>query len=136
MVSIKGSRQVEGRSLQNILNENSQGRAEDALAEIDREPIAVLRLRGYAVVHYALGRKKESDSVLSELIATYQMDDAFQLAGVYAFRHEPDKAFEWLDRACVQRDTGLAATKVEPLLKDLRGDPPYIALLKKLRLPL
>src|SRR5438046_2046877 len=40
----------------------AQGRAQDALAEIEREPFAVLRLQGYAVVYYALGRKKESDT--------------------------------------------------------------------------
>jgi len=114
----------------------AQGRAEDALAEIEREPFAVSRLQGYAVVYYALGRKKDSDTALSELIAKYQRNDAFQIAGVYAFRHEPDKAFEWLDLAYVQRDTGLAGTKVEPLLKNLHGDPRYIAFLKKLRLPL
>src|SRR5437773_2147820 len=114
----------------------AQGRAQDALAEIEREPFAVLRLQGYAVVYYALGRKKESDTALSELIAKYQKNDAFQIAGVYAFRHEPDKAFEWLDRAYVQRDTGLAGTKAEPLLKNLHGDPRYIEFLKKLRLPL
>ena len=114
----------------------AQGRAQDALAEIEREPVAVLRLQGYAVVYYALGRKKESDTALSELIAKYQTDDGFQIAGVYAFRHEPDKAFEWLDRAYVQRDTGLAGTKADPLLKNLHGDPRYIALLRKLRLQL
>ena len=106
------------------------------MAEIEREPFAVSRLQGYAVVYYALGRKKDSDTALSELIAKYQRNDAFQIAGVYAFRHEPDKAFEWLDRAYVQRDTGLAGTKVEPLMKNLHGDPRYSEFLKKLRLPL
>ena len=114
----------------------AHGRAQDALAEVEREPFADLRLQGYAVVYYGLGRKKESDAALSELIAKYQRNDAFQIAAVYAFRHEPDKAFEWLDRAYVQHDTGLAATKVESLLQNLHGDPRYIAFLKKLRLPL
>jgi hypothetical protein len=73
---------------------------------------------------------------LSELIAKYQTDDAFQIAGVYAFRQEPDKAFVWLDRAYAQHDTGLAATRFEPLLNNLHSDPRYIAFSKKLRLPL
>ena len=47
---------------------------------------------------------------------------AFQIAAVYAFRHEPDQAFQWLDRAYGRHDTGLAATKFDPLLKNLRGD--------------
>lgn len=114
----------------------AQGRAQDALAEIEQEPMAIWRLQGQAVVYYDLGRRKESDAALSELIAKYKANWAFQIAGVYAFRHEPDKAFEWLDRAYAQHDDGLAGAKVDPLLKNLRGDPRYIALLKKLRLPL
>jgi hypothetical protein len=57
------------------------------------------------------------------------------IAGVYAFREESDKAFEWLDRAYVQRNSGLILTRVDPLLKNLRHDPRYAALLKKLKLP-
>jgi len=114
----------------------AQGRAKDALVEIEREPSTPLRLQAYAVAYYALGRKKESDTALSALIAKYQADEAFQIAGVYAFRNEPDNAFEWLDRAYMQRDSGLAATKFDHLLENLHGDPRYIELLKKLRLPL
>jgi TolB-like protein/DNA-binding winged helix-turn-helix (wHTH) protein/Flp pilus assembly protein TadD len=114
----------------------AEGRAQDALAEIEREPLDFARLQGYAVVYYALGRKKESDTALSELIVKYQTDSAFQIAGVYAFRHEPDQAFEWLERAYVQHDTGLANTKFDPLLKNVRGDPRYAAFLKKMNLPL
>ena len=114
----------------------TQGRVQDALAEIEREPIAAFRLQGQAVAYYALGRKKESDTALSELIAKYQTTAAVQIADVYAFRKEPDKAFEWLDRAYVQHDGGVASTKWDPLLKNLRGYPRYIAFLKKLRLPL
>src|SRR6266849_6325212 len=113
-----------------------QGRVQDALVEIEREPMAALRLRGQAVVYYALGRKKESDTALSEFIAKYQTSAAFQIADVHAFRREPDKAFEWLERAYVQHDGGVASTKWDPLLKNLRGDPRYMAFLKKLRLPL
>jgi len=114
----------------------AQGRVQDALVEIEREPIAAFRLQGQAVAYYALGRKKESDTALSELIAKYQTTAAVQIADVYAFRKEPDKAFEWLDRAYVQHDGGVASTKWDPLLKNLRGDARYIAFLKKLRLPL
>jgi tetratricopeptide (TPR) repeat protein len=114
----------------------AQGRFQDALVEIEREPWAPLHLRGQAVAYYALGRKKESDTALSELIAKYQTSAAFQIADVYAFRKEPDQAFEWLERAYMQHDGGVASTKWDPLLKNLRGDPRYIAFLKKLRLPL
>jgi TolB-like protein/DNA-binding winged helix-turn-helix (wHTH) protein/Flp pilus assembly protein TadD len=113
-----------------------QGRVQAALVEIEREPMALLRLQGQAVAYYALGRKKESDTALSEFIAKYQTSAAFQIADVYAFRREPDQAFEWLERAYMQHDGGVASIKWDPLLENLRGDPRYIAFLKKLRLPL
>jgi len=69
------------------------GTRSGCFAEIEREPDASLRLQGYAIVYYALGRKKESDTALSELIAKYQTDDAFQIAEVYAFRTNPTKRF-------------------------------------------
>jgi hypothetical protein len=72
---------------------------------------------------------------LRELIAKYHEGGAYQIAEVYAFRNQIDEAFEWLDRAYAQRDSGLVGTKVEPLLKSLRNDPRFAALLKKLNLP-
>ena len=114
----------------------AQGRAQDALAEIEREQMGMWRLQGQAVAYYALRRKRESDAALSELIARYQSQSAFLIAEVYSFRKEPDQAFKWLDRAYVQHDSGVPETKSSTLLKNLHGDPRYIAFSKKLRLPL
>src|SRR5260370_1582209 len=114
----------------------AQGRSQDAPAEIEQEPMEQWRLQGHAIVYHALGSRKESDSALSELIAKYQSQSAFQIAEVYAFRKEHEQAFEWLDRAYAQHDGGVAETKISPLLKNLDGDPRHIAFLKKLRLPL
>ncbi len=113
-----------------------QGRPQDALPEIDlvRSDFELAFL--YPIAYYALGRKKESDAALSELIAKYHAGAAYQIAEVYAFRNQPDKAFEWLDRAYTQRDSGLIGTKLEPLLKSLHGDPRFVAFLKKLNLPI
>jgi serine/threonine protein kinase len=44
-------------------------------------------------------------------------------------------AFEWLERAYVQRDARLTSSKASPLLASLRGDSRYTAFLKKMRLP-
>ncbi|HXD31500.1 MAG TPA: winged helix-turn-helix domain-containing protein [Pyrinomonadaceae bacterium] len=113
-----------------------QGRPQDALAEIEQlRPGSPYRLQQSAIAYHGLGREKESDAALQELIAKYQTIAAFQIAEVHAFRNEPDKAFEWLDRAYAQRDVGLALTKVSALLKNLHGDPRYAALLKKLNFP-
>ena len=112
-----------------------QGRPQDALPEIELVRYGPIRAALYAIAYYALGRKKESGSALSELIAKYHAGGAYQIAEVYAFRNQSDKAFEWLDRAYTQHDGGLAYTKVDPVLKNLHGDPRYAAFLKKLNLP-
>ena len=113
----------------------AQAHPQEALAEMEREPEPALRLQGQALAYHALGRRKESDAALAELIAKYQADAAFQIAEVYAFRGEADRAFEWLERAYAQRDSGLAEMKGDPLLKSLERDPRYAAFLKKMRLP-
>jgi tetratricopeptide (TPR) repeat protein len=112
-----------------------QGRPQDALREIERVHYATYRAHLYALTYYALGRKKESDAALRELMMKYHASNAFEIATIYAFRNETDEAFEWLDRAYAQRDPGLMFTKIEPLLKNLHNDPRFAALLKKLNLP-
>jgi TolB-like protein/DNA-binding winged helix-turn-helix (wHTH) protein/cytochrome c-type biogenesis protein CcmH/NrfG len=112
-----------------------QGRPQDALPEIELVRYGFIRAALYAIAYYALGRKKESGSALSELIAKYHAGGAYQIAEVYAFRNQSDKAFEWLDRAYTQHDDGLIYTKVDPLLENLHNDPRFTALLKKLNLP-
>jgi tetratricopeptide (TPR) repeat protein len=112
-----------------------QGRPQDALHEIERVRYAPFRAHLNALTYYALGRKKESDAALSELITKYHASNAFEIATIYAFRNQTDEAFEWLDRAYAQRDPSMMSTKVQPLLNSLHKDPRFAALLKKLNLP-
>ena len=112
-----------------------QERPQDALSEIGHIQEDDQRLYQYALAYHALGRKKEADTALNEFIAKYQAIDPYQIAAVYAFRNEPEKAFEWLDRAYALHDAGLIETKVDPLLKSLHNDPRYADLVKKLNLP-
>jgi tetratricopeptide (TPR) repeat protein len=112
-----------------------QGRPQDALPEIEHVHNATHRAWMYALTYYALGRKKESDAALSELITKYHASNAFEIATIYAFRNQTDEAFEWLDRGYAQRDPSMMTTKVEPLLNSLHDDPRFAALLKKLNLP-
>ena len=112
-----------------------QGRSQDALPEIELVRYDPIRAFLYAIAYHALGRKKESDAALSNLITKYHASMAYQIAQVYAFRNQSNEAFEWVDRAYAQRDDGLIGTRVDPLLKNLHNDPRFAALLKKLNLP-
>jgi TolB-like protein/DNA-binding winged helix-turn-helix (wHTH) protein len=111
-----------------------QGHAQDALPEIELVRYDAARTFLYAIAYYALGRKKESDAALSQLMTNHPTNQ-YQIAEVYAFRNQSDEAFEWLDRAYAQHNAGLIYTKVEPLLKSLHNDPRFAVFLKKLNLP-
>jgi TolB-like protein/DNA-binding winged helix-turn-helix (wHTH) protein len=112
-----------------------QGRPQDALPEIERVGYPGARMFLYAIAYHALGREKESDAALRELIAKHQAIDPYLIAEIYAFRNQSDEAFEWLDRAYAKHNDGLIFANVEPLLKSLHNDPRFAALLKKLNLP-
>src|ERR1035437_1520221 len=128
----------EGAVTHNILSHvyMAQAQPQEALSEANKEKDPELRLQALTLAYHALGRKKESDANLIELIGKFQEDDPYYIAEVYAFRRETDQAFEWLERAYTKRDSGLTEIKGDPLLKSLERDPRYTALLKKMRLPL
>lgn len=113
----------------------AQGKLQQALVEVDKEPGDWGKLTGQVLIYHALSREQDSNAALAGLIATHQNDSAYQIAQVYAFRGEFDKSFEWLDRAYQQRDPGLIQIKIDPLLKPLHHDLRYISLLNKVHLP-
>jgi tetratricopeptide (TPR) repeat protein len=114
----------------------AQGQLQQALAEMQREPDALWRLFTQALVYEELGSSSAANAALTEFVAGYREDSAFQIATAYAFRREGDKAFEWLEKAYSRRDTGLSDVKVDPLLNNIRSDTRYRAFLTKMRLPL
>ena len=65
-----------------------------------------------------------------ETVATYQ------IAQVYAWRGETEKAFEWLQIAFNNHDTGMLSLLIDPLMRGLHHDARYKGLLAKIGLPL
>ena len=116
------------------MNLLAQGRGDEALAEAAREPDEGYRLWALAIIGHDVGRGTESDTALLELIAKYQTDSAYQVAEVYNASGEADHAFDWLERAYVQRDPGLADMKTNPRLRSLHTDPRWEAFLRKMGL--
>lgn len=114
----------------------AQSRPEAALAEMQQEKRDLWRRYGFSLLYSALGRQKEADATLSEFVRHYQDTAAYQIAEVYASRGEVDRAFEWLERAYAQRDSGLSQLKGNPRFTRLESDPRYAALLEKMHLPL
>jgi TolB-like protein/Tfp pilus assembly protein PilF len=110
----------------------AQGRGEEALSEVMREPALWARLQVLASIHYAMRHGVESDEALRELVANHEEYAAFQIAAVHGTRGEVDSAFEWLERAYAQSDPGLSEMKTNPDFRSLHGDPRWGAFMKKM----
>ncbi len=109
-----------------------QGRIDEALEQAKREPDEFWRLWAFAIIHNAAGHKTESDQGLQKLIEENADNSDYQIAEVYAMRGEIDKAFEWLERAIVNRDAGITHGKINPHFRPLHGDPRWAVILKKI----
>ena len=105
-----------------------------ALEEIKLEKSSTYSLTGLAMVHHALGSQESSQRALDELIRTMAGHAAYQIAEVYGFRGDNDKAFEWLEESLVIRDSGLVSTLGNPAFYDLRLDPRWQPFLDRLGL--
>jgi TolB-like protein/Tfp pilus assembly protein PilF len=110
----------------------AKGDAEGSLAEMQAEPSEAWRMIGLPMAYYALGRKADSDVALAALIAKDAQDGPYNIACVHAFRGEPDRAFEWLEKAITYRDGGLVSVAVEPLFANIHNDPRWLPFLRKI----
>ena len=91
------------------------------------------RLYVQALAHHSLGQSGAADTVLEELIAGYSDRNGFEIAGVYAWRGEPGKAFDWLERA-ITGGQSCFGVKTEPMLQSLHDDARWEPLLQRLGL--
>jgi TolB-like protein/Flp pilus assembly protein TadD len=108
-----------------------KGDAAGALAEMEQETSENWRMIGLPMAYHALGRKAESDTALAALITKWQKESPFNIAYVYAFRGDADKAFEWLDKAVQYADPGLSEIRLENLLDRIHEDPRWLPYLRK-----
>jgi hypothetical protein len=76
--------------------------------------------------------KRAADAALQAFINKYAKIASFQVAVLYAQRHEPDEMFKWLESAYANRDGGLVRLFVMPFLMDYREDARFVALCAKL----
>jgi TolB-like protein/tetratricopeptide (TPR) repeat protein len=111
-----------------------QGKPEPALIEAEQEKTEWARLTVLAMVHWTLKNSAKADATLARLIELTADIAAYQITEVYAYRRETDAAFQWLERAYRQHDSGLAECKCDPFLANLHHDPRWPDFLRKLGL--
>jgi serine/threonine protein kinase len=110
------------------------GRNTEALVTEQKESWEPGRLWGLSIIYWKLGRRAESGAALNEMDKRYGAVMAYQSAETHAYRGEVELAFEWLERAYRERDTGLYGLRSDPFLANLRGDSRYKVLLAKMNL--
>jgi len=113
-----------------------RGDGEAALREAELEPNEGYRRFELSLAHYARGERRAADEALAQLIAKDRDFLAYQIAEIYAWRGETDKAFEWLQVSLDNHDTGTLSLLINPFMRGLQHDPRYNSLLAKIGLPL
>jgi hypothetical protein len=112
----------------------NKGEFDEALKQASRASAEWARLQLQAMAFWSLDRRPESQAALERLISTAADVAAFQIAQVYAYRADRDRAFEWLERAYRQRDSGLALLKSSRVFESLVPDRRWEPFLRKLGL--
>jgi tetratricopeptide (TPR) repeat protein len=112
-----------------------RGQPDKALEAAKQEPdTQVYRPSAMSMAYHSLGETAESDLELKQLIELGAEVGAYQIAQTYAWRDEPDKAFEWLGKCLEIRDSGLASVLGDWVFASLWSDPRWEDLLRQLKL--
>jgi TolB-like protein/DNA-binding winged helix-turn-helix (wHTH) protein/Flp pilus assembly protein TadD len=119
-----------------------QGKLVEAIQELEKA-VALSEgstPRGLAHLGYAYavaGRKNDAESMLGKLneLSNKQHVHPDLVAGVYAGLGQKEQAFEWLEKAYQVRARDLLELKYDPHFANLRSDPRFIELVRRIRLP-
>jgi TolB-like protein/Flp pilus assembly protein TadD len=110
-----------------------RGNATGALQDAQLEPPGSWRDYALALARQMQSDRPAADAALQKLLKENATSGPFQIAAVYGLRNEPDKMFEWLDRAYVERDSGLTQLLVTPFILNYKDDPRFAAFCQKLK---
>jgi len=86
-------------------------------------------------IYASTGKNTEAQKILDTLIAqNKEYPVPFFIALVYAGLNDKQNAIKWLEKACDERSGSVRYLKMEPRLQNLRDDPRYAVLMKKVGL--
>src|SRR6266576_1187196 len=110
-----------------------RGDAAAALQDAQLEPKGFWRDYALALALQIQNDRGAADASLQKLIDENAVSGPFQIATVYGLRKEPDKRFEWLERAYTEHDPGLTQLLGTPFILNYRENPRFAALCQKLK---
>jgi len=112
-----------------------RGDAAAALRDAQLEPKGFWQYYALALAQQAQSDHAAADAALQTLIDNDAVSGPFQIATVYGLRKEPDKMFDWLERAYTEHDPGLTQLLGTPFILNYRDDQRFAALCQKLKVP-
>jgi adenylate cyclase len=101
--------------------------------------ISPAQTHGIAYTGYALarsGKREEAQAALLDLLdrSTKGFVPPYRIALVYNGLGDKDNAFIWLEKGLIARDPMMTFLKVEPKWNNLRSEPRFIEIVKKMGL--
>ena len=112
-----------------------RGDAAGALEAANGSPPGIWREMAVALALQIGSDRAAADEALKGLIEHQASNAALQIAEIYAVRKEPDRVFEWLDRAWANRDPGVGQLLYDALLLPYKNDPRFAAFCRKVGPP-
>ncbi len=113
-----------------------RGNASAALQDAQRESKGFWQDYALALAQQVQRDPTAAEAALQKLINEDPVNGPFQIAAVYGLRKDPDRMFEWLERAYIERDSGLTQLLVMPFILTYRDDPRFAAFCQKLKIQL
>jgi adenylate cyclase len=108
-----------------------QGRPEEAWQFLDASSDNLWQRFVSVLVLVDLGREQNARNLIQRLIDEDGNVMAYQIAEIFALLNESDKSFEWLERAYLQKDSGISQVSFDPFLVSLHTDPRWEVFLLK-----
>jgi len=112
-----------------------RGNATVALQDAQLEPKGFWHDYALTLAQQVQGDQAAADAALQKLLDEDAVSGPFQIAAVYGLRKEPDKMFEWLERAYVEHDPGLTQLLLTPFILTYKDDPRFAVFCQKLKVP-
>jgi serine/threonine protein kinase/Tfp pilus assembly protein PilF len=117
-----------------------KGSFQEAIAEYEKarslnDDPQVLALLAH--VYAASGQREQALRSLDQMRETSRQRyvSAYSFALAYVGLGDKDQAFQWLEQAYQNRDWPMASFNVDPMLDNLRSDPRFADLLRRVGLP-
>ena len=91
-------------------------------------------IRGYPEGGYRQAMRQAADAMAARSRATGF--ESYYVAQLYKRAGATNQAIEWLEKAFEAHDPNISYMGVNPIFDDLRSDPRFQALLRRMNLPM